>query len=465
MRSKIVNRNVLMFSIYFILIIIIISYQVFLPFKEELKIHLLNNFEQTADMGNGILKNNIIKNFEHAINISNGSFTHNEYLKNKDLDHVTKEMKKTTQLWYREAAKSNDKLVRAERYLNDELFNDYYLENDEHFIGVNDYIWHEPKFIHVAEYELVVKGDNQFISILSPITLDGKRIGYDKFLFDISYLIDDLTNDQIDTNIISENEYEQLIKRSEIINEENQMLFFSKNNIFYKIYNLTDSFKLVVSQKKSDLLKPLNQTINNILIKGFSILIVYILGSYIFTLWYTNKKLCESKVNLNEAISKINTDELTTVNSRVYGENLLKEKFSEFQHTLKSPIILFFDIDNLKEINDTYGHIAGDVVIRVIAQKIKENMSENDALFRWGGDEFIGVFDDIKEEFLQFKEKLSKEISEIVIDTENEQILVSASIGYSYFDKKDTLYTEAVDRADRAMYDNKHNKKMAKRTN
>jgi diguanylate cyclase (GGDEF)-like protein len=83
------------------------------------------------------------------------------------------------------------------------------------------------------------------------------------------------------------------------------------------------------------------------------------------------------------------TDPLTGLYNRRHFEELLK---SEFKKALryKTPLsCMMIDIDHFKRVNDTYGHAAGDAVIKVVVQIIRENIRDVDTLCRWGGDEFI----------------------------------------------------------------------------
>jgi diguanylate cyclase len=84
-----------------------------------------------------------------------------------------------------------------------------------------------------------------------------------------------------------------------------------------------------------------------------------------------------------------NTDSLTGALNRRMGDAYIVESFKRYHRGLDNPVFFFFDIDNFKKVNDTYGHDAGDKVLQVIVAQIRLNMRSTDHLFRWGGEEFL----------------------------------------------------------------------------
>jgi diguanylate cyclase (GGDEF)-like protein len=113
------------------------------------------------------------------------------------------------------------------------------------------------------------------------------------------------------------------------------------------------------------------------------------------------------------------------------------------------------DIDNLKTINDRYGHASGDAAIRAVAAGIRACIRADDLLFRWGGDEFlillIGVSEtDARDRF----ESLNHSLKQIIIAGVPEAVDVSVSIGYAALEASASL-DEVIALADAAMYEEK----------
>lgn len=87
---------------------------------------------------------------------------------------------------------------------------------------------------------------------------------------------------------------------------------------------------------------------------------------------------------------RLNTDPLTQALSR-HAFHWIQQGTEVTTEGNLSGIVVMFDLDHLKKINDTYGHAAGDRAIRAVADRIRSVIRAQDLLFRWGGDEFVAV--------------------------------------------------------------------------
>ncbi|GEM_PF-3131468 len=135
--------------------------------------------------------------------------------------------------------------------------------------------------------------------------------------------------------------------------------------------------------------------------------------------------------------------------------------------------IALLDVDHFKKINDTYGHPAGDQVLRIIAEKIKRNLRKEDVCFRYGGEEFCVLFRDLVKRdgtelenrsslFLttvhNLAERLRENISQNVFRIESLEINVTVSIGLSIFEfaPQKMEFEEHFKEADELLYAAKH---------
>lgn len=145
------------------------------------------------------------------------------------------------------------------------------------------------------------------------------------------------------------------------------------------------------------------------------------------------------------------TDCLTLVYNHKYLYEYFEKKISE---GITSMALLFCDIDHFKLINDTYGHIKGDLVLQEVAKIIRETTNGSDGVFRYGGEEFVVLLDNhsCKEAFY-IAEKIRLKIynSNVIKSYCNSEIL-SISIGLAVYPYDGENIDTLIDKADKAMY-------------
>ena len=153
---------------------------------------------------------------------------------------------------------------------------------------------------------------------------------------------------------------------------------------------------------------------------------------------------------------QVNWDVLTKANTRLFGTEELKHCLENFKKGFPSPAIMMLDVDKFKFVNDTYGHEAGDKVLKSIVESLYKNCRSSDKIIRWGGDEFIGIFDGMKEEVCQvFAKKLLSSVESLHHEINGKPFVVTVSIGFAYFSDSDISYKDVLARADEALYKSK----------
>ena len=114
--------------------------------------------------------------------------------------------------------------------------------------------------------------------------------------------------------------------------------------------------------------------------------------------------------------------------------------------------VLFLDLNKFKLVNDTYGHFAGDFVLKEFVKRIKKVLRKSDLIGRYGGDEFLIILDDIEKEDVVKVAKKIVEVSKEPYFFDNQKIsFTSVSIGIS-FCQGDKSFTEIIENSDKAMY-------------
>ncbi len=143
------------------------------------------------------------------------------------------------------------------------------------------------------------------------------------------------------------------------------------------------------------------------------------------------------------------TDKLTQLNNRTRTDQFLPAALAESQLKSTPLILVVLDIDHFKQVNDTYGHLAGDTVLQYFANALKKSAKEPDYISRWGGEEFLLVWSNIDPDSAYIKaEQLREKIQAIDFPEVGK---VTASIGLALAEKNDTPQT-LISRADNNLY-------------
>ncbi len=153
-------------------------------------------------------------------------------------------------------------------------------------------------------------------------------------------------------------------------------------------------------------------------------------------------------------------DELTGVANRRFLESSLNAHLMQMRTAGIGFAVVFIDIDNFKEINDLYGHNAGDGVLITLAKTLSANLRSQDIFGRWGGDEFLAIIFDVKNDFvvkLCERIRFLSKTSEYNFSTKNgetKKVSFTVSIGGTFATHEDTAIS-VVSRADNLMYHSK----------
>ena len=150
--------------------------------------------------------------------------------------------------------------------------------------------------------------------------------------------------------------------------------------------------------------------------------------------------------------SKLKIDHLTNAISKDSFNEIIGFKIIESKH-MNSPLsMILFDIDHFKKINDTYGHLVGDTVLRELAEVVRSSIRESEYFVRWGGEEFIVLLPGTSLEGAKMvAEKLRRAIEAHRFPTVGQ---VTSSFGVTALHTDDTIKT-FLERCDEALYEAK----------
>ncbi len=147
------------------------------------------------------------------------------------------------------------------------------------------------------------------------------------------------------------------------------------------------------------------------------------------------------------------TDSLTRIDNRMRLDKVIKEKIEQYHRYQRPFIIILFDIDDFKKINDRFGHLAGDEILIKLTQLVKKHLRVTDIFGRWGGEEFMII---CPEATIEGGRQLADMLCEILKeDKMGEYGPISCSFGVTHMQDNDTAET-IIKRVDDAMYEAKN---------
>jgi diguanylate cyclase (GGDEF)-like protein/PAS domain S-box-containing protein len=152
-------------------------------------------------------------------------------------------------------------------------------------------------------------------------------------------------------------------------------------------------------------------------------------------------------------------DSLTDLPNRRLLTERLKQSISIERRANKQLAVMMMDLDRFKAVNDTFGHAAGDELLKQVAVRIKSHLRENDTVARLGGDEFVVVLADVhnQKDATHVAYLLIKNLMESFILGQNNQVEIGASIGISFFPQDGEDGEILMNKADIALYQAKRN--------
>ena len=176
-----------------------------------------------------------------------------------------------------------------------------------------------------------------------------------------------------------------------------------------------------------------------------------------------------SESNKMDVIKKINfmyshtkhlsvTDALTGLYNRRHFDNMIEREFLRAQRYSNDLSIALIDIDFFKKVNDTYGHLCGDYVLKEVAYLTLETFRKTDMVFRYGGEEILVILTETPlEKAVIPLERLRKSIESYPFNYDGQDIRITVSIGAEAISPEISDFEKLIGRADKALYQAKEN--------
>ncbi|HMB25100.1 MAG TPA: diguanylate cyclase [Anaerolineales bacterium] len=169
-----------------------------------------------------------------------------------------------------------------------------------------------------------------------------------------------------------------------------------------------------------------------------------------------NSNVINTRRELREMHRIAMTDPLTRIGNRRFLDGRLRAAIAEFKSNGSRAGLLSMDLDRFKHFNDLYGHNTGDSVLRMVAQTIRYALRATDSIGRWGGEEFIAILHDLRDDddLQAAAEKIRTLVEHSRLDLDGQGLIVTVSVGGTMLRAGDTP-DSFVSRADQLMYQSK----------
>jgi diguanylate cyclase (GGDEF)-like protein len=228
--------------------------------------------------------------------------------------------------------------------------------------------------------------------------------------------------------------------------EESQLFYHTKNKdlwitIIYPIVENNKTVALIgadISHQLDINMKKKLQDFTHFFFWLIFLSILFFAFLYLFTLYF-RRKYYDSY-----------TDSLTRVYNRKYLYEIIIKKLS------RSYQLFMIDIDLFKDVNDTYGHVAGDYILQEVAKRIESLIRTEDSLIRYGGEEFLVYTTNLDEkECFEFAERIRKKVKDEPIIYKDVVCNITVSIGVNPHASRDEFFNDMFIKADKALYEAK----------
>lgn len=261
-------------------------------------------------------------------------------------------------------------------------------------------------------------------------------------------------------------EYDQL--KDKIFNEKSKRILFQEQEKHNSIEQQRTIIKLE-NEKLVASLQASNNKVRNFIFIAFilllSVILLFLSLRYrhnLKTAAVINKKNNELKQAYIELENVALTDSLTLLKNRRAMVKNIQDQYLHFKRHKRDFCIILIDIDFFKQCNDTYGHHCGDMVLKDVAQCIKETARESDEVARWGGEEFLVLLPETSLENGKLAaERTRKAVEELMIDyvqpdsvrTQTLKLTITQGVTSAWSD--DMSSDSIIVRADKALYKGK----------
>ncbi len=220
---------------------------------------------------------------------------------------------------------------------------------------------------------------------------------------------------------------------------------------FYSMFNLTT----LVLDKETPISEAVNQALRRDPKNRYDPIVIDHGENYFIASMYDLLMAQQAVIqNLYEEVQKLSTkDPLTMINNRRGFFEAVNEYWLKINQPSVDFAVFTIDIDNFKNINDRYGHMVGDKIIKAVSVRIGQQLRRNDVFARFGGDEFIAFLPEVdRYQASDIAERIRQEIASAFHFVHGFQVRVTVSIGWTHATGNIKLLDRMLLEADQATY-------------
>ncbi|ODB83016.1 hypothetical protein A3194_16070 [Candidatus Thiodiazotropha endoloripes] len=167
----------------------------------------------------------------------------------------------------------------------------------------------------------------------------------------------------------------------------------------------------------------------------------------------TQRKAIEDKL-----LEQATHDQLTKLPNRFLAFDRLEQLIQHAERNKTHVAVIYIDLDNFKNVNDSLGHSVGDELLILLSKRINDQLRKQDTLARLGGDEFLALIPDLNDLSTDLEKVVTRLLSttESPVELHNHQLNITSSLGIAVYPDDGTTVSALMSNADIAMYDAKH---------
>ncbi len=177
------------------------------------------------------------------------------------------------------------------------------------------------------------------------------------------------------------------------------------------------------------------------------------LGIFLYRIFYAEVENMNRELSKTELENLIYTDELTRIHNLRYLREQIPVYLDQAKKEGDSVAFLLFDIDDFKDINDSYGHLVGDKALAHFIKIVSEKINQKGIPIRYAGDEFVVIMPKMDKQMAKkFGEQVQKSMVETPLEVNHKEITIGCSIGVSLYPQDGESWKILFEKADEALY-------------